>query len=268
MKYFDLFISLFTVPEIKVSTGRALRRRFLMSGYNLSSEIFVMAIEPLILMGSLCWGMGFWIPEIAGMSYKEYAWPAAVAFSITFIPYWATSFVVYSKINFGRSYHVALSGPVSASDLAIGDIIWASCKGLISAGIVILFAQFFGFTTGLQLWLSFILLIPACLLFAALGFWAGLLVDRPNRLLFLQGLILGPLCLWSDTLFPFSEFNLFTKWFVYLSPVGQVVTNLRDEQSLGLSAQFFFGIIYLWGLAMLMINLAIVSFQNRMNRDL
>lgn len=263
-KFFGALTELVALPDFRSETWRTLRRQISLASYHPLSEFLAMVIEPLFLLAVLSWGLGFWLKEVDGRSYPQYVVPGVAVLSCIFVPYWEVAFGVFSRIRQGHGYWVALQGPISASDLGNGELLWACLKGAVAAMVVLIFGWLLGWVPSLLIFLAPIALLPGALLSAAFGLWCAVRLQSPSQLVLIQGLVLGPMALWSDTIFPFSLTSVAADWLVFISPAGHLVHTLRMLASAEIRADFFLSLALLWGLACIAANYAVFRFSRRL----
>ncbi len=255
---------IFSFPDFGRPVWRTIRRKVSLASYRPLSELISLITEPLLLLLALSLGLGHWLKEIDGQSYPQYVLPAVAVACSVFVPYWEVAFGVFSRIRQSHPYWVALQGPITASDLANGELLWGSLKGMLAATIILFVGALLGWAPSSMIWLTPLVLLPGSLLFAAFGLWSAVTFKSPLKLIMIQGLILGPLCLWSDTLFPFSQTGQLAAWSVFLSPAGQMVNSLRALTSAEVSANFFLNLALLWSTSCVATNFAVLRFCRRL----
>ncbi|MGE0762875.1 MAG: ABC transporter permease [Bdellovibrionales bacterium] len=260
----SLIVEIVSLPDFKSETWRTLRRQASLAMYHPVAEFLAMVVEPLLLLFALSWGLGYWLKEVDGQHYPHFVLPAVATLTCVFIPYWETAFGVFNRLRQNHGYWVAMQGPVTANDLANGELLWACLKGTIASSVVLLVGLMFGWVDSTLILLAPLILMPGALLSAAFGLWSAVRFESPHKLILIQGLVLGPLCMWSDTIFPFSQMSLMADWLVFFSPVGHLVHSLRMLTLAQINADFFLSLALLWAIACITANYAVLRFSRRL----
>lgn len=263
-KVFSLLIDLVALPDFRSETWRTLRRQMSLVTYHPVSEFLAMVVEPIFLLTVLGWGLGFWLKEIDGRAYPQFVAPAVAVLTCVFVPYWEIAFGVFARLKQGSGYWVALQGPINANDLGNGEILWATMKGTLASMVVLAFAWLMGWIPSKLIFLAPVALLPGALLSAAFGLWCAANFNSPSKLVLVQGIVLGPIALWSDTIFPFSRSGVTAEWLVFFSPVAHLVHTVRMLSTAEINADFFLSLAVLWGIACIAANYAVMSFSRKL----
>ncbi len=259
-----IIFELLAIPDVRIGTWRVFRHRFTQATYNPLSEILLLLVEPGLTLAALALGLGTWVNQIDGKPYAIYVLPAVVAVTTVFVPYWETAYGVFSRLKSQQGYWAVLQSPIDATDLATGEILWATVKGTVAGAILMVVGILLGWCHPLWSWLAFAALIPGAMLFAAIGLWGASWAKRSMTLLMIQSFVLGPLALWSDTVFPFSTFGTVAEVFAWGSPVTHVVRPIRSLFSGELTAQVFLSLAIVWVIASVVTNGAVMKFRRRL----
>ena len=134
--------------------------------------IFSGFFEPLFYLLGIGFGLGALIGDVPGpggqvISYQLFVAPALLASASMNGAIMESTFNVFFKLNYQKTYDAILSTPMSVGDVALGEIGWALIRGgLYAVGFLVVMAL-------LGLWVSpwLILAFPGALLigFGALG---------------------------------------------------------------------------------------------------
>ena len=185
--------------------------------------------EPLFYLLSMRVGLGNLIGKVSvgghDVSYDEFVAPALMAASSMNGAIYDSTTNVFHKMKWARVYDGALATPMSAGDVAVGEITWALMRGQIYA------IGFLGVMWALGLVASpwVLLALPFCALiglaFASVGFAVTTYVRGWTDFEFVT-LATMPLFLFSATFFPLSSYGSFA-WLAQLSPLYHGVALVR-----------------------------------------
>jgi lipooligosaccharide transport system permease protein len=185
--------------------------------------------EPLFYLLSMRVGLGNLIGavKVGGreVRYDQFVAPALMAASAMNGAVYDSTMNVFHKLKWARIYDAALATPMSAGDVALGEITWALIRGQIYA------IGFLGVMWGLGLvgspWV--IVALPFCALiglaFASLGFAVTTFMRGFSDFEFVPTATM-PMFLFSATFFPLSSYGSWA-WVVQLSPLYHGVALVR-----------------------------------------
>jgi lipooligosaccharide transport system permease protein len=182
--------------------------------------------EPLFYLLSIGVGLGHLVGSVGGVSYTAYVAPALLATSSMNGAIYDSTFNVFFQIKYAKTYGAALATPMTAPDLALGQVLWALIRGTIYA-----FA-FTGVMLAMGLFRSYwgIGVLPAAVLtgfaFAAAGMAATTFMRSWQDFEFVM-LVSVPLFLFSTTFYPLSVYPRPVAVLIECTPLYQAVTLMR-----------------------------------------
>ena len=194
--------------------------------------IFSGFFEPLFYLLGIGFGLGALIGDVPGpggqeISYQLFVAPALLATASMNGAIMESTFNVFFKLNYQKTYDAILSTPMSVGDVALGEIGWALIRGgLYAIGFLVVMAVF-------GLWVSpwLILAFPAALLvgfaFAAVGMAATSFMRTWQDFDLIQ-LVILPLFLFSATFYPLETYPETLQVIVRLTPLYQGVDLIRS----------------------------------------
>jgi len=224
-------------PSVYTGRARALLERSTLV-YSRAWLVFLSGIvEPLLYLLAFQVGFGALVDEVTGpggepMSYVAFVAPALLAASAMNGAVFDSTFNVFFKFRYNKTYDAMLATPLGPLDIALGEIGWAVVRGGLYA------LAFLGVMAGFGLATSpwALLLVPVALLvsfaFAAVGMVCATFLKSPAQFDFVQ-LAVMPMFLLSTTFYPLT---------VYPEPLQYVVQCLPlyhgIELTRGLSVGF------------------------------
>jgi lipooligosaccharide transport system permease protein len=217
--------------------------------------------EPLFYLLSIGLGIGGLIGSIAGpdgrpIPYELFVAPALLATSAMNGAIYDSTFNVFFKLNYEKTYDAVLATPLGVADVALGEIAWALIRGTLYAIGFLAVMLILGLVV--SPWM--ILAIPAAILigwaFAAVGMAVTTFMRTWQDFDLLQ-LVLLPLFLFSATFYPISVYPEPIRVFIQLTPLYHGVDLLRSLATGTVGLGSLGHVAYL--LVMGLIGLAIVS---------
>ena len=218
--------------------------------------IFSGFFEPLFYLFGIGFGLGALIGEVEGISYAAFVAPALLATAAMNGAIYDSTFNMFFKLKYAKTYDAILTTPLGVGDIAVGEVIWALIRGTLYAigFIVVIFAL------GLALSPWAILAVPAAMLIgfaaAAIGTSCTTFIRKWQDfdLIFVVTL---PLFLFSATFFPITAYPEPIRLLVEVTPLYRGVHLIRGLTTGAIEPTLLVDVAYL--LVLGFIGLAIVS---------
>jgi lipooligosaccharide transport system permease protein len=180
--------------------------------------------EPVIYLAAMGIGLGAYITRsIEGFSYVEYIAPGLIAASAMNGGTFETTYNIFVKMYFGRTYEAITATPVNLEDAMVGEILWAVTRGIIYGTIFSLVVAAMGLV---QSWTA-VFLVPFIVLTAWLFAGMGLLYTSFVRIIDLYSFYftiwLTPLFLFSGIFFPVSGLPGWAQGAAWFTPLYHCV---------------------------------------------
>src|SRR5262249_31935903 len=184
-------------------------------------------ISPLLSLAAMGLGPGDLVTKgsggVNGVDYLVFVTPGLMAASAMMQAAGESMWPVLGGVKWLRTYHAAVSTPVSAGAVFAGHVIWTCLRVLLSATVFLIVAAF---TVGVpSLW--YVLASPASLLCASVFASAlnGYAVTQESDIPFAVILRIGifPLFLFSGTFFPTSRLPDWLQPLSWFSPLWHAV---------------------------------------------
>jgi lipooligosaccharide transport system permease protein len=217
--------------------------------------------EPLFYLLSIGLGIGALVGAIPlgdgrMIPYTVFVAPALLASSAMNGAIYDSTFNVFFKLKYAKTYDAILATPVGVGDVALGEIGWALIRGAIYAGTFLLVMLAMGLV--LSPWA--ILAFPAALLigfaFAGIGMAATSFMRTWQDFDLVQ-LVILPLFLFSATFYPVTTYPEPIRFLVELTPLYHGVDLVRGLTTGALEPGMLVHVAYL--LIMGFVGLAITS---------
>jgi lipooligosaccharide transport system permease protein len=188
--------------------------------------------EPLFYLGSIGVGLGALVGTVSGpggqqISYQLFIAPGLLASAAMNGAIMEGTFNFFFKLRYNKTFDAILSTPLSAGDVAVGELAWALIRGGIYAIAFLVVMAVLGLIASPLV----ILAVPAALL---LGFAFGGVAMAATSFMrtwqdfdLIQIAIL-PMFLFSGTFYPIDGYPEGLRVFVQLTPLYQGVDLLRS----------------------------------------
>lgn len=205
--------------------------------------------EPVFYLFGIGYGLGSLVPSVVGadgraISYGLFVAPALLASSAMNGAIYDSTFNVFFKLRYAKTYDAVLATPLGVGDIALGEITWALMRGTVySLGFVIVMLAF-----GLVASPWALLTLPAAMLigfaFAAVGMAATTFMREWTDFDYVTMVTL-PLFLFSATFYPITAYPEALQVVVSLTPLYQGVDLLRALTTGAVSPGILGHVVYL-----------------------
>ncbi|MEO7117441.1 MAG: ABC transporter permease [Candidatus Limnocylindrales bacterium] len=218
--------------------------------------------EPLFYLLGIGFGLGRLIGDVQStvggptLTYAQFVAPALLATAAMNGAIYESTFNMFFKLKYAKTYDAILSTPLGVGDVAMGEVTWALIRGTLYAlGFIVVI-----FVLGLALSPWALLAVPAAVLIgfaaAAIGTSCTTFIRKWQDfdLIFVVTL---PLFLFSATFFPITAYPDALRIVVELTPLYRGVHLVRGLTTGVIEPMLLVDVAYL--LVLGLIGLAIVS---------
>jgi lipooligosaccharide transport system permease protein len=205
--------------------------------------------EPLFYLLSIGFGLGALIGPVPGpdgqpISYGMFVAPGLLATSAMNGAVYESTFNVFFKLRYSKTYDAILSTPMGIDDVATGEVGWSLIRGgLYAMGFLVVIVAL-----GLATSPLVVLCLPASLLigfaFAAVGMAATTWIRSWQDFDFIIVITL-PLFLFSATFYPITAYPEALQAVVAWTPLYQGASMLRQLTTGAVDASIVVNVAYL-----------------------
>ena len=187
--------------------------------------------EPFVWLFSIGVGVGALVDgfEVGGRSlgYQEFVAPAMLAAVAANGAIIDTTFNVFFKLRYDKTYEAMIATPLTPFDIVRGDLTWALLRGSVYSATFLLAMAAMGMLS--SPWA--VLALPAASLigfaFGGVGFALTTFMRSWQDFEFVT-LAVMPLVLFSATFFPLSAYPEAVRWVVEVTPLYRAVVLVRE----------------------------------------
>lgn len=224
-------------------------------------------LEPMLYILAFGVGLAVMVGEVtlAGRSfgYTAFIAPALVAVSIMYNAFFECTYNSFVRMYYQKTFDALLATPLNLEEIILGEMLWAATKSVIAATLMGLVVSLFGLLDFPGALLLLPLALLGGLLFAGFGMICTALV--PGIETFNLPIFLGitPMFLFSGTFFPLANLPPWAQSLAQFLPLTHLVSLARGC-ALGLwSADLWLSLLYLLGVGLLLLPLAIALMVRR-----
>ncbi|WP_196594069.1 ABC transporter permease [Pectinatus sottacetonis] len=183
-------------------------------------------VAPILYLVAFGWGLGKSIHTTGGGSYLDFLVPGILALNSMNI-----SFNSLAPLHGERVYHKSIeeyfTAPIKPISFAIGKIMAAVLRGMISSAIIILLSYAFGANFHITS-LFLLVLILNCTIFAEIGFYAAMTISSYEDMGRFNTYILLPMSFLCGTFFSTSKLPTALYYFIHALPLTHASLLLRS----------------------------------------
>lgn len=194
---------------------------------NILPNVFPAFLDPLIFLSAVGLGLGRYIETMDGLPYITFLSTGLVMTSAMFTASFDCTYGTYFRLNMQHTYDGMMASPLKASDIVIGEILWAGTKGMFFSSAVLFVVSMFGIMP-----YPAALIVPFCGLFTAVMFACISLITASyvkniNQFNFYITGFLSPMFFLCGVVFSISQMPEFLQWFTEILPLTHTVRIIR-----------------------------------------
>ncbi|MDD4256104.1 MAG: ABC transporter permease [Methanofollis sp.] len=167
-------------------------------------NLLVPALEPVLYLLALGFGVGYYIAEVDGVPYIRFIAPALVAVSVMNASFFECTYGSYVRMYYQKTFDAVIATPVSLEEVIAGEILWGATRSVISASLILPVLVLFGVADLPTSLLLIPFAFPAGLLFASIGMCFTAVIPNIESINYPAFLFITPMFLFSGTFFPLS----------------------------------------------------------------
>jgi lipooligosaccharide transport system permease protein len=185
-------------------------------------------VEPVLYLLSIGFGVGTLVGSVPGVDvrYAVFVAPAILATTAMNTTLNQTSFGVFSRIKTERAYDAIVPTPVSVTDIALGEVLFAVIGGVLSSTCFVLVMAVLGLIDSPGILFA----IPGSILIGFAFGAAGLAVTtylRDFSDFQLIQLVMLPMYLFATTFYPLSTYPGWLRPLIEILPLYQSIELVR-----------------------------------------
>ena len=188
--------------------------------------------EPLLMLFAFGFGLGGVIETMGGLGYLAFVVPGMMSYSVMFSASFETSISAYARFHMQRTWDAILATPVSLTELMLGEALWATSKGMMSAVCVFLIGWLWG---GIPRPEGALLALPVLALggfcFACCGLAATAHAKSWEFFAYYFTFWVTPMFVFSGTFFEVTRFPWFVQALAWILPMTHLIAIVRPLTS-------------------------------------
>ena len=202
-------------------------RHVLVYTRNLISNGLHPFMEPLVFLAGVGLGLGKYIVSMDGLPYLEFLATGLLVTSAMYTSAFECTYGTFVRLEFDKVYDGMLAAPVTASDVILGEILWAGTKGFFFSLVVLIMVTAFGVIPLSASIFSPLVGLTTGILFGALSLLVTSFIKTMNHFSFYFTGVLSPMFFFSGVVFPVSSLPRVLQPIAWILPLSHPVAVAR-----------------------------------------
>lgn len=200
------------------------RRSFLLYRKTWVINLMPNFFEPVIYLLGFGLGLGAYVGrQMQGMDYLAFIAPGLVIANAMNGGVFESTYNMFVKIHFNRTYDAIIATPVSVADALLGETLWATTRGILYGAIFALVLIPFGVLTPVAVLQLLPLVGVTAWLFASLGMVFTAFIKVIDMFSFFFTLFLTPMFILSGIFFPVEGMPIWAQAVAWVTPLYHCV---------------------------------------------
>lgn len=161
--------------------------------------------DPLIYLVGLGYGLGAFVPEMAGMPYLHFLAAGMICYSTMNSASFEALYSAYTRLAVQRTWEAILHAPMTVRDIVIGEWLWAGLKSALSGMAIVLVMYALSIVKGLQPLAVLPIALLVGLAFAGIALVITSLAKSYDFFVYYFTLLITPMMLVSGVFFPIDQ---------------------------------------------------------------
>jgi lipooligosaccharide transport system permease protein len=249
----------FSIPKLSYRVWKVWRRNADVFTKTLTVNFLPSLLEPILYLVAFGFGLGGYIPQVAGQPYINFIAPALVAIALMNGGFFECTYGSFVRMYYQKTFEAIVATPVSVEEVVAGELLWGATKSTINATIVLGVVGVSGFFVSQPLISSpLFFLIPVIaffggLMFSAIAMCFTALAPNIDFFNYPTFLFTTPMFFLSGTFFPLASLPSVAQGLALaVLPLTHIVNITRGvmagntETLLGLNMQILIPLSIIW----------------------
>lgn len=158
--------------------------------------------DPMIYLVGLGFGLGSFMPPVAGMRYINFLAAGMICYSAMNSATFEALYSAFSRLKIQRTWEGILHAPMTTTDVVVGEWVWAALKSMLSGAAMLLAMYLLGIVHGLRPLAVLPVVLLIGLSFSGLGLIMTALAKSYDFFIFYFTLLITPMMFLSGVFYP------------------------------------------------------------------
>ncbi len=180
-------------------------RNYLVWRKLLGSALVGHLADPLIWLVGLGFGLGKLLPTVGGLTYLEFLGSGMLCYSVMNSASFEALYSAFTRLKHQRTWEGILHAPMTATDIVVGEWLWAALKGALSGAAILLVMTALGLIKSFSaLWVLPVVLLVG-MAFSSIALIVTALAKSYDLFTYYFSLFVMPMMLVSGVFFPADQ---------------------------------------------------------------
>jgi lipooligosaccharide transport system permease protein len=185
-------------------------------------------LDPLIFLFAFGYGLGAVLDQVGGMSYLSFIVPGMMCYGAMFAASFEATISTYARFTLQRTWDAILATPITLTELMLGEMAWATTKGLFSASCVLVVGTIWGGVPSLAgALIALPVLVLGALCFACCGLVATAHAKAWDIFAYFFTFWITPMFMFSGTFFEVTRFPFVIQAIAWVLPMTHLIAVVR-----------------------------------------
>jgi lipooligosaccharide transport system permease protein len=196
------------------------------------SSVFTSFLSPLLFLTAMGVGLGGYVDRsggaaLGGLTYLQFLAPGLLAATVMQSAAFEATFPIIGGLNWQRTFHAMYATPISARDIALGNLAWMAVRMAMISAVFTLIIVAFGAAHSPLVVLGIPVAVLTGMAFAGPISAFSATQRNPNKFNVIFRFGITPLFLFSGTFFPIEQLPSCLQPIAWLSPLWHGVDLTR-----------------------------------------
>jgi lipooligosaccharide transport system permease protein len=221
-------------PDRFAGIARVMEHRLATYRRTFRSSVFSSFLSPVLFLGAMGIGLGGYVDRsggnaaLGGVTYLQFLAPGLLAATVMQAAAFEATFPIIGGLNWQRVFHAMYATPLSARDIAIGNLAWIAVRLATIAAVFTIVIVALGAAHSPLVVLGIPVAVLTGMAFAAPIAAFSATQRTPNRFNVIFRFGITPLFLFSGTFFPIESLPTQLQPLAWISPLWHGVDLTRS----------------------------------------
>lgn len=189
-------------PRLSRRMARLAGRNYLVWRKLMLPSLSMNIAEPLIFLAGFGLGVGVLIGEINGTDYLEYIAAGMIGYGAMNSASFEALYSAFTRMHVQRTWQGILNTPMTLDDVLMGEWLWATIKGAVAGGGMLLVVIALGYAAWPTLPLVAAVIVLTAAAFSAIGLAVNAIAKSYDFFSYYFTLFITPMMMLSGAFFP------------------------------------------------------------------
>lgn len=183
--------------------------------------------EPLIFLFGFGIGIGALISDINGRDYLQFIAAGMVGYGAMYSASFEALYSAFTRMHVQRTWQGILNTPMTLDDVLLGEWLWATVKGGMAGGVMLVVITVLGLSSVLMLPFIAVIIILTALMFSGIGLAVNALSNSYDFFSYYFTLFITPMMMLSGMFFPLESLPGYMQALSAVLPLTHAVALVR-----------------------------------------